>query len=100
MLKHKFRAKPTDYNGIRYASKKEAAYAAKLDMLKKAGEILFYIRQVPFDLPGNSRHRVDFMEFWANGTVVLTEVKGMDLPQGKMCRKQVEDLYGVEIAVV
>jgi len=88
MIKHKFKAKPTVYDGIKYGSKKEANYAFKLDLAKKSGELLFYLRQVPFDLPGGFKHRIDFLEFWADGTAKFVEVKGMDLPMGKLKRKR------------
>ena len=95
---HKFHAKPTQYKGIRYHSKREAQYAAQLDLRVKGGEVLFYLRQVPFQLP-TSIYRLDFMEFWADGSVHLVEVKGMETPLGKLKREQVQALYPVEIEV-
>lgn len=100
VIYHKLHAKPTKIDGIRYASKKEAQYAQELELRKRAGEVLFYLRQVPFDLPGGVVHRVDFLEFWADGTAHLVEVKGFDTPMGKLKRKQVEALYPISIEVV
>ena len=48
--RHKFHAKPTVYDGIRFASKKEAARYEALKLLKKAGEVLFFLRQTRFHL--------------------------------------------------
>ena len=94
---HKFHAKPTEYQGIRFHSKKEAQYAIELDFLKKAGEVLFWLRQVPFDLPGNIRYRVDFVVFLSSGEVIFVDTKGYDTPGGKMKRKMVEELYPITI---
>lgn len=95
--RHKFNAKPTEYDGRRFDSKKEARYAQGLDLRKKAGEIIFYLRQVPFDLPGGVKYRIDFVEFHTDGTVRFIDVKGYDTPMGKAKRKMVEDLYPVKI---
>jgi len=95
--KHKFFAKPTEYDGVKYHSKKEAKYAHRLNLLKKSGEIIFYLRQVPVDLPGGVKYRVDFVEFREDGTVHFIDVKGFDTPTGKMKRKMTEDLYPIKI---
>ena len=98
--------KPHKYNAQRtngYASKKEAKYAEELGLRQKAGEVRFWLRQVPFDLPGGSRYFLDFMVFResASGThVEFIECKGMDLPMGKLKRRQVEALYGIHVTVV
>ena len=90
-------AKPTDYQGVRYSSKKEARYAMELDLRIKDGEVLFYLRQVPFDLPGNTKYRADFMEFLSNGEVRIIDVKGYKTPEYKTKKRQVEALYPVKI---
>ncbi len=100
MTFHKFHAKPTEVNGHRYASKKEAQYAQELELRKRAGEVFFWLEQVPFRLPGGVVHRVDFMEFWADGTMHCVEVKGLDTPMGKLKRKMVEAEYPITIEVV
>jgi hypothetical protein len=98
-LRHKFRAKPSEADGIIFASKKEMGYYRELLLRKKSGEVLFFLRQVPFHLPGNVRHVIDFVEFWSDGTVHVVEVKGYDTPMGKLKRKQVEDIFPVTIEV-
>lgn len=100
MLKHKFRAKPTTFQGRKYASKLEASYAQTLEMNKKGGHLLFYLEQVPFSLPGGITYRADFMEFWSNGEVVVTEVKGFETPEWKMKHKLFEETYPITIHVV
>lgn len=98
-VRHKYHAKPTKVDNVRYDSKKEARYAGQLKMLQMAGEILFFLRQVRFDLPGNVIYRLDFMEFWSNGDIKYIDIKGYDTPVSKLKRKQVEDLYPIKIEV-
>ena len=101
----KFKAKPTVYNGVNYHSQKEVRAAQKLDFMVKAGEILSWISQVPFVLPGETatgrpiKHYVDFMAFNVDGTYRLIEVKGFRVGLGELKRSQVEELYNVVIEV-
>lgn len=99
-LKHKYRAEQVQCDGIRFPSKIEADYYKKLLILKKSGDIIFFLRQVPFHLPGNVKYLADFLEFWKNGDVVFTDVKGMPTPLYITKKKLVESLYPVTINVV
>lgn len=99
-LKHKFNAQRTETHGIKFDSKKEARYYQELLLRVRAGEVLFFLRQVPIDLPGNVKYRVDFQEFHADGSVHFVDVKGMQTKDFKMKKKQVEDLYPLEIELV
>jgi len=92
-IRHKFGAKRTETDGIKFSSKKEAAYYQKLQMLKQSGQILFFLRQVPFHLPGGVRYVVDFAIFWADGDVEFIDVKGFKTPEYIAKKKMVEDLY-------
>lgn len=98
--RHKFNAVRTELDGIKFGSKKEARYYSDLKLRKKSGEVVFFLMQVPFNLPGNTKYRLDFMEFHSNGEIKFIEVKGMDLPMGKLKRKQTEALYPVKIDVI
>ncbi|MBA3051873.1 DUF1064 domain-containing protein [bacterium] len=98
--RHKFNAIRTERDGIKFGSKKEAKYYSDLKLRKSSGEVIFFLRQVPIDLPGNVKYRVDFVEFHADGTVHFIEVKGLDVPMGKLKRKQTEALYPITIEVV
>jgi hypothetical protein len=98
--KSKYNAVRTEYNGINYASKAEARYALLLDEAIKSGDLNFYLRQVGFDLPGKKRYFVDFVEFWENGDVKFTDVKGCMTKVSKLKIDQVEDLYPVRINIV
>ena len=96
-IRHKFNAVRTEYDGIRFDSKKEGRYYLELKLKKKAGLVLFWLRQVGFDLPGNTKYRCDFQVFMTDGTVEFIDVKGMRTPQYILKRKQVEALYPITI---
>lgn len=98
--RHKFNAKPTVNDGIRFDSKKEAKRYEQLKLLQHDGEVLFFLRQCPFHLPGGVRYVVDFAVFWSDGHVSFEDVKGMQTPMFKAKKKQVEDLYPIEIDVI
>lgn len=106
MVKHNFKprskygASRSSFNGISFHSKKECLYYQKLLKLQEAGELLFFIRQPKFDLPGNTHYSADFMEFYADDTVKVTDVKGMLTTEFIRAKKQVEALYPIEINVV
>ncbi len=86
-------------DGILFASVLEAKYYQDLKLRIAVGEVLFFLRQAPFHLPGGSRYVVDFVEFWNDGTVHFVDVKGHQTEMFKRNKRQVEDLYPVEIEV-
>ena len=98
-LKHKFNAKAITKNSIRYDSKLEARLASKLDVLKAQGQVLFYLRQVPFDLAGGIKYRCDFQVFYTNGEVEFIDAKGVETELFKLKKKQVEEKYPVKIII-
>ena len=93
---HKYNAVRTELDGISFPSKAEARYYAQLKMAKAAGQLVFFLRQVPIEIPG-SKLVIDFVEFWADGRIVWTEVKGMETPAYKNKKKAVELLYPFKI---
>jgi hypothetical protein len=99
-LRHKFGAKPTEYDGKRYASKREARFAAELDMLRRAGKVVMYLEQVPLRLPGKSKYVVDFVVFYDDGTVRFVDVKGVETQMFRLKKRQVEELFPITIEVV
>ena len=98
-IRHKFNAQRVEKDGIKFPSKLEKQCYEILKKLMEDGIILFFLRQVPFDLPGPSRHQVDFCIFTENN-VIFIEAKGRDLPMGKLKRKQVEEIYSIPSHVV
>ena len=97
MIKHKFNAKATELDGIRFPSKKEAKHYQELKMLISTREVLFFLRQVPFHLPGNIRYVCDFMVFWADGNVTIEDVKGMKTRLYETKKTLIEAIYPIKI---
>ena len=77
---NKYGAKRYDHNGITYHSKKEAGYAAELDLRKKAKDIKDWKRQVKLDLKAYDKHicnyYIDFVITHNDDTLEYVEVKG------------------------
>ncbi len=70
------RIKPQKYgnqrtvvDGVNFPSKLEAKYYMELKLRLADGEIAYFLRQVPFHLPGGVVYRVDFMEVYPDGTI-------------------------------
>lgn len=98
--RHKFNAKPVDDDGQHFDSKLEHRYYLHLKLLQKSGEVVFFLRKVPFHLPGNVTLRVDYQVFYADGTVRFQDVKGCVTDIFTLKKKQVEAIYPVEIEIV
>jgi hypothetical protein len=95
--RHKFRAVLTQRDGQTFHSKKEAEFYDGLVLLRERGEVVFFLRQVPFHLPGGVKYIVDFQVFWDDGTVSFIDVKGVRTRAYVRNKKQVETLYPVTI---
>lgn len=100
MIRHKFNAVRTELDGIKFDSKREAEYYSELKERVTNGEVVFFLRQCPFHLPGNIKYIVDFVEFLATGDVLFTDVKGMETPVYKMKKKLVESTYPIKLNIV
>ena len=96
-IKHKYHAIPTFRDGIRFDSKKEAAYYDDLKLRVAAGEVLFFFRQTPIHLPGGVKMVVDFLEFHTDGTVHVIDVKGYKTDVYKNKKSMVEALYPITV---
>jgi len=94
--KSKYNAKPVTIDGIRFPSKKEGAYFEYLKSLQAAGDVKFFLRQVPFDIPA-AKYKLDFLVFCADGTIRYIDVKGMMTPVSKLKIAQTEAIYGIKI---
>ena len=92
---------PCVYDGIRFQSKAERDYySSNLLPRYRAGQVKWFLRQTPFHLPGNVTYRADFIEFLADGTVRVIDVKGHFTYVFQIKRKQVEALYPIRIECV
>lgn len=100
MIRHKYKAVKTEADGIRFDSKIEARYYEQLKLRQRAGEVVFFLRQVPLHLPGSVRYVVDFQEFHSDGSVHFVDVKGMETKEFKTKKRIVESIYPITIEVV
>lgn len=102
----KYHAIMEECQGIKFQSKKEARYFRELQARVYAGEVLYFLRQVPFDLAGLTsrgmpiKYRVDFMEIMKDGSIRYIDVKGFRSPVYKLKRRMVEASYPVKIVEV
>ena len=119
---HKYRAKPTEVDGIRFASQKEARRYQELKLLEKAGKIEGLELQPRFPLYAQStsgylrravstatdpkllkvgEYRADF-KYLDGRTVpyVVEDVKGFQTELYKWKKKHTEIQYGIEIREV
>lgn len=98
----KYKNVRTEVDGLRFDSRKEASRYAHLKMLRAAGEVLWFIRQPTFDLPGGIRYRADFLVVLADGGVRVEDVKSKGTRTQVYINKakQVKALYGVEVVEV
>ena len=97
---NKYHAKSTEYNGVIYHSKKEAAYAQELDLRQKAGEIKKWERQVKIPLKVYGQHicnyYIDFVVYYPSGEVEYVEVKGFATQLWRLKWKLFEAIYNKE----
>lgn len=108
----KYRNTPTTVDGVRFDSKLEAARYRELVLLHLAKKISYFLRQVPFHLPGGIIYRCDFMVVSPISTaaadvnvlrwqcVTYEDCKGFETRAGKNKIKQVEAIYGVKIELL
>lgn len=109
-VRHKFNAKPVKLDdGKFFRSSLEYKYYEQLLLRQKAGDVLFFLREVPVQLskivtPGKKdkwlTYKVDFVEFLSNGEVVFTETKGSETETYKKKKALFESIYPVKLNVV
>lgn len=91
--RHKFGAARTERDGIVFASKLEAARYDQLVLLEKAGDVVGFMRQPVFYLPGGTKYIADYLIFWAGGRVTAEDVKGMETAAFKVKWREVQAAY-------
>ncbi len=107
---HKWHAKATEVDGIHFQSQREAEHYCDLKLMVKGGLIRDLELQAEYALviiaeDGQAHtvgvHRIDFRFFdIAQNRTRLHEVKGKDLPMGRLKRKIVMARYGIDIEIV
>jgi len=96
----KYRSQCVLIDGIRFDSKREANYYSQLKLAESSGELLYFLRQVPIDLSAGVKYRVDFLEFWRDGTVRYVDVKGFRTKEYLIKKKLIEANYPIKIIEV
>lgn len=87
----------TVVDGIRFDSKKEAGYYEQLKVRRQAGEVHFWLRQVPVHLPGGTKYVLDFLVFLRSGEVQFVDVKGRETKEFRIKKREVEHHYPIRI---
>jgi hypothetical protein len=84
-------------DGMRFPSKLEAKCYEYHKLRVKWGEVSWFIRQAPFHLTGGVIYRADFLAVLTQGGVEVTDSKGYDTQCSRNKRRQVKELYGVDV---
>lgn len=96
--KYKVKAKDTrTADGIVFDSKAEMHRYRELLRLREQGLVQYFLRQIPFHLPGGVKYVCDFMVVWNNGRIVYEDVKGVRTDLFIAKKKIVEAIYPVTI---
>ena len=96
---HKYGARATVVDGIRFPSIAEAEYYKRSKLRQAAGEIDYFLLWPCFVLPGGVRVRFD-QQIFSGGQVEYIDVKGKITSQFKRNKKMVEHLWPVKIKVL
>lgn len=116
MRGHKYGAKATTVDNIRFASKAEAKRYGELKMLEKAKQITALRLQPRFELfvdnggyPDNDQGRAivlgDYVADFAYkltpaSDTIYEDVKGYDVPLQKWKRRHAEAQYGITVVLI
>ena len=97
----KYRSRRAMVDGKKFDSQLEAKYYIKLKLLRIEGTVQWFLRQVPFELPGGIRYRLDFLVVRPSEKqsryIDLVDCKGVLTQVSKNKIKQTEEIYGVNI---
>ena len=95
-------------DGILFASQREAKRYDELKLLQAGGDVDYFLRQVPFHLPGGVKYVCDFMvvrhgcKYTQTPCQVITyeDVKGAITKMYALKVKQVKAIYGIDVVEV
>lgn len=97
---NKFRAKPVEYDGIRFASTGEGRRYLQLKLLLQQGYIEDLKLQVDFPITINGQkvcsYRADFV-YTENNLQIVEDFKGVETPVFKLKRKLMRAVHNIEI---
>ena len=96
-IRHNFKQEDKPKSGKRSRSKKEEDYCCRLKILQKSGVVVFFLRNVPFDLPEGEKYKVDFVVFFSDGHCEFVNLRRNHSDVAIAKKKILETLYPVEI---
>lgn len=91
--KHKYNAKSTSINSIKFRSLHEASVYSDLKMYHKFGKIQGFALQPKFDLDNETTWKVDFIVIKNDGSVELIEAKGKETEDYKIKLRLLREKY-------
>ena len=96
----KYRNVPTEFDGIKFASKAEMARYGELRLLEMAGQISDLECQPLFVLTAGVKYYADF-RYVEDGKTVAEDVKGFETASWKIKKKLFLELYpDIELRVI
>lgn len=96
----KYRNQPTEVDGIRFDSGKEARRWSELKLLERAGRISNLTRQVKFSLDVNGIHICNYFADFCydeNGDVITEDCKGVRTKDYRLKAKLMLAIYRIKI---
>ena len=102
--KSKYGNERVEVSGRKFDSRHEARVWEIMELRVKAGELAYVLRQVPFELPGGIRYFADFVAVAPDGRIEgVYDAKSEITRKNRVYinkRKQIKEIYGIEIKEV
>lgn len=95
----KYRNKAVMVQGKRFDSKLEGRCYQWLNLRWKAGDVAWFVRQVPFELEGGVIYRADFVVVLAKGGIEVIDATGLLTQVKKNKLRQVKERYGLDVVL-
>lgn len=92
-------------DGIKFRSNLEADRYSELKLLRQAGPVAWFLRQVPFDVTLGVIYRADFVVIWnrigtASEVVTVEDTKGHLTDVARIKMAAVEERYAIKINIL
>jgi hypothetical protein len=87
-------------DGTNFASRLERDYYEQLLLRWKAGDVLWFTRQVPFWLEGGVKFVVDFLIVQPGGVITLADTTGILTQTKRNKLKQLQARYGLHVDII
>lgn len=104
MKRSKYGNRKVEIDGKKFDSKHEAGTYIMLMQRVRAGELKCVLRQVPFDLPGGIKYIADFVTVRPDMSIeAVIDAKSEATKKNRVYinkKKQIKDIYGIEIKEV